>query len=53
MQQLLRGPAGIYGKYTVELAKASDFMLRNEDEEVNHLAGFIVDRGSYPWDVVT
>ena len=123
MPQLLRGPAGIYEKYTVELAKASDFLLRkygksiadrqhelkrvadiaidlfvglcvlsraatlsatqgengaqavaiarvfaqqakrrmannirraerNEDEEMNHLAGFILDRGSYPWDVV-
>lgn len=28
MPQLLRGPAGIYEKYTVELAKASDFLLR-------------------------
>jgi acyl-CoA dehydrogenase family protein 9 len=25
---------------------------RNEDEEMNHLAGFIIDKGSYPWDVV-
>jgi acyl-CoA dehydrogenase family member 9 len=25
---------------------------RNEDEEMNHLAGFILDKGSYPWDVV-
>jgi hypothetical protein len=24
----------------------------NEDEEMNHRAGFIVDNGSYPWDVV-
>jgi alkylation response protein AidB-like acyl-CoA dehydrogenase len=23
-----------------------------EDEEMNHLAGFILDKGSYPWDVV-
>jgi adenylylsulfate kinase-like enzyme len=92
LPQLLRGPAGIYEKYTVELAKASDFLLRkygksiadrqhalkrvadiarvfaqqakrrmasnirraerNEDEEMNHLAGFILDKGSYPWDVV-
>jgi acyl-CoA dehydrogenase family member 9 len=123
MPLLLRGPAGIYEKYTVELAKASDFLLRkygksiadrqhalkrvadiaidlfvglcvlsraatlsatpgengaqavaiarvfaqqakrrmannirraerNEDEEMNHLAGFILDKGSYPWDVV-
>src|SRR6202451_1628411 len=124
MPQLLRGPAGIYEKYTVELAKASDFLLRkygksiadrqhalkrvadiaidlfvglcvlsraatlsaspgeqgaqavviarvfaqqakrrmannirraqrNEDEEMNTLAGFILDKGSYPWDVVS
>jgi acyl-CoA dehydrogenase family protein 9 len=123
MPQLLRGAAGIYERYTVELAKASDFLLRkygksiadrqhalkrvaditidlfvglcvlsraatlsatpgekgaqavaiarvfaqqakrrmannirraerNEDEEMNHLAGFILDKGSYPWDVV-
>jgi acyl-CoA dehydrogenase family member 9 len=26
---------------------------RNEDEEMNHLAGFILDKGSYPWDVVS
>ena len=25
---------------------------RNEDEEMNHLAGFILDNGSYPGDVV-
>jgi acyl-CoA dehydrogenase family member 9 len=25
---------------------------RNEDEEMNQLAGFIIDKGSYPWDVV-
>jgi hypothetical protein len=25
---------------------------RNEDEEMNHLAGFIIDKGSYPWDAV-
>src|SRR5271154_6178790 len=124
MPQLLREPAGIYEKYTVELAKASDFLLRkygksiadrqhalkrvaditidlfvglcvlsraatlstkpggegtqaiavarvfaqqakrsmannirraerNEDEEMNQLAGFILDKGSYPWDVVS
>jgi acyl-CoA dehydrogenase family member 9 len=123
MPQLLRESAGIYQKYTVELARASDFLLRkygksiadrqhalkrvadiaidlfvglcvlsraatlagtpgenasqavaiarvfaqqakrhmannirraerNEDEEMNHLAGFILDKGSYPWDVV-
>ncbi len=26
---------------------------RNEDEEMNRLAGFILDKGSYPWDVVS
>jgi len=26
---------------------------RNEDEEMNMLAGFILDKGSYPWDVVS
>jgi acyl-CoA dehydrogenase family member 9 len=25
---------------------------RNEDEEMNRLAGFILDKGRYPWDVV-
>jgi acyl-CoA dehydrogenase family protein 9 len=25
---------------------------RNEDEEMNTLAGFIMDKGSYPWDVL-
>jgi hypothetical protein len=24
-----------------------------EDEEMNILAGFIFDKGSYPWDVVS
>jgi acyl-CoA dehydrogenase family member 9 len=28
-------------------------IARNEDEEVNLLAGFIMDKGSYPWDVLT
>jgi acyl-CoA dehydrogenase family protein 9 len=27
-------------------------IVRNEDEELNRLAGFILDNGSYPWDVV-
>jgi acyl-CoA dehydrogenase family member 9 len=26
---------------------------RNEDEEMSLLAGFILDKGRYPWDVVT
>jgi len=25
---------------------------RNEDEELNQLAGFIMDKGHYPWDVL-
>jgi hypothetical protein len=24
----------------------------NEDEEMNRLAGFMLERGSYPWDVL-
>jgi acyl-CoA dehydrogenase family protein 9 len=28
-------------------------ITRNEDEEMNGLAGFILDKGSYPWDVVS
>jgi acyl-CoA dehydrogenase family member 9 len=123
MPQLLRESAGIYERYTVELARASDFLLRkhgksiadrqqalkrvadmaidlfvglcvlsraarlaadpgesgsqavaiarvfaqqakrrmahnlrrverNEDEEMDRLAGFMLDKGSYPWDVV-
>jgi acyl-CoA dehydrogenase family protein 9 len=28
-------------------------ITRNEDEELNRLAGFIMDKGSYPWDVVS
>ena len=27
-------------------------IMRNEDEEMDRLAGFILDRGRYPWDVV-
>src|ERR1700733_3489326 len=27
-------------------------ITRNEDEEMDRLAGFILDKGSYPWDVV-
>ena len=124
MPQPLREAADIYERYTVELAKASDYLLRkhgksiadrqhdlkriadlaidlfvglcvlsraatlgksageqgtqavamarifaqqakrrmanivrritrNEDEEMNSLAGFIVNNGSYPWDVVS
>ena len=28
-------------------------ITRNEDEEMNRLARFIVDKGSYPWDVMS
>ena len=120
----LREAAGVYERYTVELAKASDYLLRkhgksiadrqhdlkriadigidlfvglcvlsraatlsrtpgaesaqaigiarifaqqakrrmaglvrritrNEDEEMNRVAGFILDKGSYPWDIVS
>jgi alkylation response protein AidB-like acyl-CoA dehydrogenase len=28
-------------------------ITRNEDEEMDRLAGFILDKGSYPWDVVS
>ena len=28
-------------------------ITRNEDEEMNRVAGFILDKGSYPWDVVS
>jgi acyl-CoA dehydrogenase family member 9 len=28
-------------------------IARNEDEEMDRLAGFILDNGSYPWDVVS
>ncbi len=27
-------------------------ITRNEDEDMNRLAGFILDKGSYPWDVM-
>ena len=124
LPQLLRDAAGIYERYTLELARTCDFLLRkhgksiadrqhslkrvadiaidlfvglcvlsraaaladqpdgngsqavaiarvfaqqakrrmannirraerNEDEEMNSLAGFILDKGSYPWDVVS
>jgi hypothetical protein len=28
-------------------------ITRNEDEAMDRLAGFVVDKGSYPWDVVS
>jgi hypothetical protein len=46
MPQLLGRPAGISAWPIIRQAG------RNEDEEMNQLAGFILDNGSYPWDVV-
>ena len=57
-----RETAQIHARYTVELAKASGFLLPQAGQEdrrpaarleLNRLAGFILDRGSYPWDVVS
>jgi hypothetical protein len=28
-------------------------ITRNEDEEMDRLTGFILDKGSYPWDVMS
>jgi acyl-CoA dehydrogenase family member 9 len=28
-------------------------ITRNEDGEMDRLAGFILDKGSYPWDVMS
>jgi acyl-CoA dehydrogenase family member 9 len=89
--QGLREAAGVYERYTVELAKAPEFLsraasipdtsgeesvqatgvarvfaqqanrrmanavrriTRNEDEEMDRLAGFMLDKGRYPWDVM-
>ena len=35
------------------MAGAVRRITRNEDEEMDRLARFIVDNGSYPWDVVS
>jgi hypothetical protein len=35
------------------MANAVRRITRNEDGEMNALAGFILDKGSYPWDVLT
>jgi acyl-CoA dehydrogenase family protein 9 len=35
------------------MAGAVRRITRNEDEEMNRLARFIVDKGSYPWDVMS
>ena len=54
LPQLLREAAGIYERYTVELAGTCGLLQRKyEDEEMNDLAGFILDKGSYPRDVVS
>jgi alkylation response protein AidB-like acyl-CoA dehydrogenase len=34
------------------MANAVRRITRNEDEEMNQLAGFILDKGSYPWDIL-
>ncbi len=34
------------------MAKHVRRISRNEDEEMNRLAGFMLERGSYPWDVL-
>jgi hypothetical protein len=34
------------------MANAVRRVTRNEDEEMNRLAGFMLDKGRYPWDVV-
>jgi acyl-CoA dehydrogenase family protein 9 len=60
----LAGTAGEDGRQAVAIAKvfaqqakrrmANNIrrVERNEDEEMNTLAGFIMDKGSYPWDVL-
>jgi hypothetical protein len=61
LPQLLRGSAGIYERYTVELAKAADFLLRKYGKSIadrqralKRLADIgILDKGSYPWDMVS
>jgi hypothetical protein len=40
-QQAKRRMAGLVRRIT-----------RNEDEEMDRIAGFILDKGSYPWDIV-
>ncbi|HEY2633855.1 MAG TPA: acyl-CoA dehydrogenase family protein [Steroidobacteraceae bacterium] len=35
------------------MANAVRRITRNEDGEMNALSGFILDKGSYPWDVLT
>jgi acyl-CoA dehydrogenase family protein 9 len=61
----LAGTAGEDGRQAVAIAKvfaqqakrrmANNIrrVERNEDEEMNTLAGFIMDKGSYPWDVLS
>jgi hypothetical protein len=54
--QLLREAAGIYADIAIDLFVGLCVLSRaqrNEDEEMNILAGFILDKGSYPWDVVS
>jgi hypothetical protein len=82
MPQLLTEPAGIYERYTVELARTCEVLLRKHGKSITDRqhalkrvadiaidpfvglcvlsraaaparAGFILDKGSYPWDVVS
>jgi len=60
----LAGTAGEDGRQAVRIARvfaqqakrrmANNIrrVERNEDEEMNTLAGFIIDKGCYPWDVL-
>jgi hypothetical protein len=34
------------------MANAVRRITRNEDEELDRLAGFMLDKGRYPWDVM-
>lgn len=66
LPQLLREAAGICADRQHALERVADIAIdlfvglcvlsraqRNEDKEMNILAGFILDKGSYPWDVVS
>jgi hypothetical protein len=34
------------------MANAVRRITRNEDKELDRLAGFMLDKGRYPWDVM-
>jgi hypothetical protein len=38
--------------WKINLGTEQGRAMRNEDEKMDRLAGFMWDRGSYPWDVV-